>query len=306
LGATNYPGPYPQFSGLCVTGSATNAEIWMTDFNPLGLYGNTIPSTGIVRWQLGLDGTVATNDTGTIIAPVTNSSPMSWSPYDVSVDTNGFIYTIQQVPTSYANMGIVPIICFSPFEGFPETNAVWTAGTNDSSSMIFEYGVAVDPTATYVAVAIRGDGDAESGATGLLNLYYATNGQFFANIDPTGGDLYVDVAWDNVGNLYGLDLNDQLYRAFSPPASNQATTVAVPFVQAYNMLTLPTLLNPVVGGNCLNFILRGQSNVTYVVEQSPDLMSWDPVCTNYSADADRPISLSCDDDQLFVRAVAIP
>ena len=70
--------------------------------------------------------------------------------------------------------------------------------------------------ATYVAVAVRGTGDSESGQSGLLNLYYATNGQFFTNLDQTGGDLYLDVAWDNVGNLYALDAIHQcLARLFS-------------------------------------------------------------------------------------------
>jgi hypothetical protein len=304
LGATNYPYWNPQLSGLYITGSATNSEIWMTDNNPVGPYGNTNPPAGILRWQLGTDGTVATNDTGTVIAPVTNTSPLSWAPYDVAIDSSGYIYTIQLV-TSSSNLGIVPIICFSPYAGSPETNALWTAGAGDTN-LIYSYGIAVDQTATFVAVAVRSPGDPETGTTGLLNLYYATNGQFFANLDKTGGDQYMDVAWDNIGNLYALDLNAEAWRVYSPPGSNQATTVAVPFIQAYNALTPPSLLSPNLSALGLNFTLQGQSNVTYFIEQSPDMVNWTAVATNYSPATNRPISIPFADNQDFYRAAASP
>jgi hypothetical protein len=293
---TNYTNWTPFLSGLCITGSATNSEIWMTDEN-------TSQSAGILRWQLGADGIVATNDTGTVIVPATNTSPLSMASYDVAIDTNGFIYTIQQVTPT--NVGIVPIICFPPYNGIPETNALWTTGAGETN-LVYDFGIAVDQTATFVAVAVRGGGDPESGQTGLLNLYYATNGQFFTNLDRTGGDQYTDVAWDNVGNLYALDTIVDVWRAYSPPGSNQATTVAVPFIQAYNALTPPSLSNPWLSAVGLNFTLQGQSNVTYVIQQSPDLMNWTPVATNYSPYDDSPISIPFADNQDFYRAVTSP
>jgi hypothetical protein len=296
LGATNYPYWDPELSGLYITGSGSNAFLWMTD-QQAGT------SAGILQWQLMADGTVATNDTGTVIAPVTNTSPLSWAPYDVAIDSHGFIYTIQLVTSS--NLGVVPIMCFPPYEGSPETNALWTAGTGDTN-LLFPYGIAVDQTATFVAVAVRGNGDPESGRTGVLNLYYATNGQFFTNLDKTGGDQYVDVAWDNVGNLYALDLNTEAWRVYSPPGSNQATTVAFPFIQAYNALTPPSLLNPNLSALGLKFTLQGQSNVTYFIEQSPDLMNWTAVATNFSTSTNRPISIPFTDNQDYYRAVAEP
>ncbi len=296
LGATNYPYWDPNLSGLCTSASGTNAYIWMTDQQ-----GGT--SAGILRWQLLADGTVATNDTGTVIAPVTNGSPLTVAPYDIAVDSHGSIYTVQYLTNADPANSV--LMCFPPYAGVPETNATWTAGAGDAS-LIDTYGIAVDPTATFVAIAVRTDGDPETGKTGLLNLYYATNGQFFANLDKTGGDQYVDVAWDNVGNLYALDLNAEAWRVYSPPGSNQATTVAIPFIQAYSVLTPPSLLNPNLSASGLNFTLQGQSNVTYFIQQSPDLVNWTAVATNYSTFTTRPISIPFADNQDFYRAVTSP
>ncbi len=256
---------------------------------------------------------MATNDTGTVIAPVTNASPLSWAPYDVAIDTNGYIYTIQQVTPLNRNVipTVIPAMCFPPYEGDPETNAIWSGGAGDTN-LVYEYGIAdwvKDQTATFVAVAVRGDGDPETGDTGRLDLYYATNGQFFTNLDKTGGDLYLDVAWDNIGNLYALDLiaDGGVWRVYSPPGSNtMRTTVAAPIIQAYSTLTPPLLVNPNLSTVGINFTLQGQSNVTYFVEQSPDMVNWTSVATNFSASTQRLISIPFADNQDFYRAITKP
>jgi hypothetical protein len=299
LTSDNYPYSAPYLSGLCATGSATNGAIWMADLNPG-------QSAGIVQWQLLADGTVSTNDFGTVICPATNMSPLSMAPYDLAIDTNGIVYTIQQVST---NLGIVPIMSFAAYAGMPETNALWTAGTGDTN-LIYDYGIAVDQSAKYVAIASRGGGDPEQGASGGLYLYHASNGSFFTNLDQTGGDQYTDVAWDNVGNLYALDTFANVWRAYSPPGSNQATTVSAPFIQAYNALTIPSLGNaslagagPSLSATGLNLTLQGQSNVTYYIQQSPDLLNWTDVATNFSTSTSRSIPISFADSQDFYRAV---
>ncbi|HUD47334.1 MAG TPA: hypothetical protein VMR33_10910 [Candidatus Baltobacteraceae bacterium] len=298
----NYPpsDPDPYMSGLYATGLGTNAYIWMSD-------ALTYSSAGIIRWQLMSNDVAATGDPGTVIAPVTNGSPLTLAPYDIAVDTNGDIYAIQLVQQT--NQSGAVIMCFPPYEGYPETNAEWAVGSGDTNLMD-AYGIAVDQTATFVGVAIRGDGDPETGMTGMLNLYYATNGQFITNLDQTGGDQYTDVAWDNVGNLYALDTftNGGVWRVYSPPGSNQATTVSVPFIQAYNALTPPSLLisNSSLTDVGLSFTLECQSNVTYIIEQSPDLMNWTPVETNYSPFTECLISIPFADNQDFYRAVTSP
>ena len=296
LGMYNYPtnlDPYPQLSGVCVTGTGTNKEIWMPDYNPNG-------SAGILRWEITSSGTVATNDTGVVIVPVTSASPLSNSPYDIAIDSTGIIYAIQfLLPTSEPGM---VVMSYAPYAGTPETNALWAIGSGDTN-LLEAYGIAVDPTGTLLAVAIRGGGGSSQLDTGFLNLYSATNGQLLRNLDTTGGDQYTDVAWDNVGNLYALDTSAQVWRVYSPPGLNQAKTVAAPFIQRLDALLPPALCDPSCGAGGLSFTLVGQSNVTYVIQQSPDLVNWNSVATNYSPNPSRPISIPFADNQDFYRAL---
>jgi hypothetical protein len=282
---------------LCITGSGTNEFIWMTDENPTA-------STGITQWALMSDGTVATNDTGTTVVTATNNSGLTLAPYDISIDTNGNIYTIQYLTNSSPSNAAV--MSFPPYPGYPETNATWAVGAGNPNFQE-AYGISVDRSATYVAVAFRGTAISDpTQHTGMLGLFYATNGQFFTNLDDTVGDQYTDVAWDNIGNLYALDTTSNVWRVYSPPGSNQATTVAVPIIEAYSSFTPPLLDSADLSTNGISFTLEGQSYVTYWIQQSPDLMNWTSVATNFSADADRRICIPFADNQDFYRAVAPP
>jgi hypothetical protein len=193
-------------------------------------------------------------------------------------------------------------------EGNPaETNALWEIGAWDPT-LVNAYGVAVDPTATFVAVASRGwGGDTENLEQGGLSIFRAADGLLVTNIsqDPDGNtnQEFIDVSWDNAGNLYALDFSDSVWRVYSPPGSNQTTTVAAPIIQVLDVLDAPQLSQAWAGLGQLNFTLTGQSNVTYVIQQSPDLIVWTPVATNYSPTPVRPISISPPDTQDFYIAV---
>jgi hypothetical protein len=277
-------------TGLTVIGAGTNAEIWMTDANPSG-------SAGIIGWQIGADGVAETNDTGTVIVPL-DSYFLTQAPFDLAVDSNGFIYTIQLLTNDYPAYALMR---FPPYGG-PETMVDWAIGMYP---MLLEaYGVAVDPTANYVSVAVVGK-DIEYDTNGGLYLFRATNGDFIINLDQTGGDGYYDVAWDNVGNLYTLDGTKEVWRAYSPPGTNQATTVAVPVIQSYDALLPPSLVNPVADPGRLRFMLEGQSNVTYVIQSSCDLTNWTAVATNFSANANRCICVPAWCDQNYYRAMTV-
>jgi hypothetical protein len=310
LSTDNYPYPNPQLSGPYVQGAGTNTQIWMADNTPGG--------AGIVRWNLGADGTIASNDTGTVIVTVTNGSDLNWAPYDVALDTNGNIYTIQRVDgadfPSFAPM--MRVFKFPPYAGWPETAAVWKVGAF-SDSLDYAFGVAVDPSATYVAVAARGDG-AGSGEileNGGVSIFYAGNGVLITNIqqNASGGTNVQcwDVAWDNVGNVYTADGSDGVWRVYSPPGTNHSTTASLPFVQVYQTFIQPVLGSPMVrveptGLAQFQFTLQGQSNVTYLVEESPDLANWAVVATNYSTAPGRTLTLQPADPQGFYRAVVAP
>lgn len=299
----NYPYPAyaggaagPWLSGVSVTSCQTNTYVWMPDAYP-----QPPGSAGVLRWLL-TNGAAALNDPGTEIALATNTSPLSIAPYDITVDTNNAFYVIQY--NTSTNDAPYPLIAFPPYEGSPETNATWAVGSGDPT-LCEALGVAVDQTATLVAVAVFGTGDTES-AGGALDLFRADSGAFVTNLDPVNADRYADVAWDNVGNLYAADSLASVWRVYSPPGPNHATTVAAPFIQQYPSLLPPTLSHP---NDCMgqfNFVLKGQPSVIYIIEQSPDLMNWTPVLTNYSTNSIRPVSVPFADSQDFYRALAVP
>jgi hypothetical protein len=312
----NYPYSGILLSGPCVIGDGTNMQIYMADVNLIGAGG-----LGILSWILNSNGMAAINDTGMVdVTLSTNASDLSLAPYAVSVDTYGTIYTIQRNwDTSFmeATNDMNPkVLCFppAPSGGPPDVSALWEIGEGDPT-MVNNYGVAVDPTATFLAVASRGYGtNGDSFQGGTARIFLATNGSLVAAMteDAHGNtnQEFFDVAWDNVGNLYTIYGEDGFaqcgWRVYSPPGSNQATTVAVPFIQVYHAITPPQLSQPAASLGQLNFTLTGQSNITYVIQESPDLINWTPVATNFSPASVLPVSISPADSQDFYRAVANP
>jgi hypothetical protein len=303
----NYPYASISLSGPCVTGEGTNMQIYMADVNPLAFGG-----MGILSWTFDADGVISSNDAGTVDVTLTNNSDLTLAPYAVSVATNGNIYTIQRVTAT--NDPNPRVLCFPPppSNGPPDTTALWEIGSGNPA-LVNNYGVAVDRTATFVAVATRGY-DNGNGPDDLqeggVSIFLAADGSLIAYIgqDPEGNanQECVEVAWDNVGNLYVLDFSDSVWRVYSQPGANQATTVAAPIIQVYNALTPPQLSQPAASLGQLNFTLTGQSNVTYVIQQSPDLINWSPVATNFNPGLILPVSIDPPDTQDFYRAVAVP
>jgi FlgD Ig-like domain len=311
LRTDNYPYSSISLSGPCVCGEGTNMQIFMADYNTFFAGG-----LGILSWALNSNSVAASNDIGTVDVTLSNNLDLTLSPYTVSVDTNGNIYTIQDVQDmnfmDATNDPNPRVMCFppTPSGGPPDTTALWNIGSGDPT-LVNAYGVAVDPTATFVAVASRGYGDQPDALLqGGTSIFLANSGLLVTNIsqDPEGNtnQEMIDVAWDNVGNLYANDFSDSVWRVYSPPGPNQATTVAVPIIQVYNVLTPPQLSVPT---NCMgqvNFTLTGQSNVTYITQQSPDLMNWTAIATNFSPTDVLLISVAPPDTQDFYRAMAVP
>ncbi len=304
----NYPYSGISLSGLCVHGGGTNMQIFMADINMSYLGG-----MGILSWFLDGTGVAASNDPGTVDVTLTNNSDLTLAPYAVSLDTNDNIYTIQREGDTnsfddYCNN----VLCFPALTNgcLPDTMSLWQTGAYNPA-LINNYGIAVDPPAAFVAVASRGYGpDAEFLQDGGVSIFLAASGSLVTNLsqDPDGNtnQEMVDVAWDNAGNLYALDFSDSVWRIYSPPGSNQAATAAIPIIQVLDAITPPVLCMPAVSSGQLNFTLMGQSNVTYLVQQSPDLINWVSVATNYSPTPNRPVSMSAPGAQNFYRAVTSP
>ncbi len=308
LNSGNYPNSSALLSGPCVTGGGAKTQIWMADANTNG------PSAGVVRWDVTADGAVAASDTGTVVVGISNTG-LNLCAYGVSVDASGTIYAIQCLdgfrdPGDFYQMP--RLFCFPPYCGQPDLTTNWSVGSPDYS-LENAAGVAVDPTGRWVAVAVEGYGsqnvlDLQNGA---VNIYEAAHGALVTRLragtnDALTNDAFLDVAWDRAGNLYATDLNASVWRAYSPPGANQATTTAVAIIQVYDSLTPPWLsapAAPVAPASQFGFTLQGQGNVTYVIESSPDLVNWTPIATNYDTVPVRAITVPAPGDTSFFQAV---
>ena len=235
---------------------------------------------------------LAANDTGTQVVGI-NPNGLPLCAYDLAVDAHSNIYVIQCLdghkdPAKYT---MPRVFCFPPYRGQPDLTTNWSLGSADYS-LENAVGIAVDPTGLWLAVAVRGyanGGTSLDLQNGGVNIYCATNGSPVTRLGAGTNHEYMDVAWDNAGNLYATDLNDRVWRAYSPPGANQATTTAAPIVQVYDALIRPWLSGPAAPASQFGFTLTGQSNVTYLIECSPDLINWTPVATNYDTFPSAPL-----------------
>ena len=226
-----------ELSGMAVVGTGASTQLWMTDDHSLG--------SGILKFGVTADGTCATNDTGTTVVGVGGS--LDAAPYAVALDKSGNVYCVQN---RQGQGDLSPrVFRFPAYDpgtngGVPITNADWSVPASDDTAGT--HGIAVDPTGTYVAACFWGYGTSPPYTGGNLKIYYATNGMVVTNFDfgvsytnkhtdqysinPTQ-HMDTDADWDAVGNLYYLDDLGIVWRAVSPPGTNQATTVALPVVQ---------------------------------------------------------------------------
>jgi hypothetical protein len=312
LASDAYPSDTVSLSGLYITGTATTEQLWMADI------GDSAPSLGIVRWDVQSDGTVAYGDTNAAVVVAVTNSDLTLAPYDLAVATNGFIYTIQRINATNeedAEANITNrVLCFPTWTngGAPETKAIWAIGSGDTN-LVNTYGVDVNPLGTLVAVAVRGFGESSTFGSqdGNLSIFSARNGKlvkrFTLGVPGDYNDQFTDVAWDQVGNLCALDFDAGVWRAYSPPGTNQATTVGVASVEFLTSLQPPQLTQALMTTNGESFMLDGQSDVTYVVQLSTNLIDWSDVATNFDSVPNRFINLPLTTDaQDFYRAVALP
>lgn len=301
LRADNWPADgLANLSGPFITGTGTNTQVWMADIN----YLNPAPGVGLVRWNVTPDGTLATNDFGTTIVQARWPSDLNLYPYDMALDKDGHIYTIQYRQTNDTSPRVLR---FPPYDesGTPETHADWKIGGSDST-LVGASGVAVDPDGTHVAVAVRGLFNGSIYANGGLQIFEASSGVLITNISIASNHDHPDVAWDNAGNLYDLDNFDGRWRVYSPPGTNQATTVALGIAQVFDEYNPPVFLNAAISTNQFQSSLLGQPNVTYLIQASTNLLDWATVSTNYSPNATRIINVSMDTEECFYRARVNP
>jgi hypothetical protein len=285
------------YDGPFISGSPGNMQIWMADTG-----GPVSSSTaGVRRWNLTPSGIIATNDIGSMIVQPGATGGLDQVPNDMALDSSNHIYTIQDIRDQEDPSWRV--LRFPAYTNVAEINAEWRIGSGDDS-MAGAAGIAVDPTSTYIGVAFKGYVGGSGYTNGSVRVFYATNGASVMTFQ-TNHDHY-DVAWDNVGNLYAVDgavINGGAgrWRSYSPPGTNQATTVAVPTVQ----ITIPTplvLTNPSYSNGQFRFTLTGDATATYVILSSTDFVNWSPVATNTSTLAVRQITNNVSGSRTYFRA----
>ncbi len=191
--------------------ATTNGRLWLGEIDPGG--------AGIWNWHL-INGATDTNDDVGTQAVAVGTKLSQAASGGLMVDSNFEIYVSQNLtnaaPTDAACME------FLNWTGTIESNSpAWTAGAGDQT-FLGVYDTTIDSRANpkYVACAING----QSAANGVRILDALTGSTIVPNLDPT--NQYFATGWDNVGNLYAVTGTAHSLRVFSPPGTNQATTVA--------------------------------------------------------------------------------
>jgi hypothetical protein len=236
------------WTGFQVVGQGTNTVLWAAD---------DLGTMGISEFLVQTNGTFDAN-AGTQIVAVGGSPGMDVAPYGVAVDRSGVIYTIQNIPDQGSSSPrVFRYPAYDPIinSNTPELTADWELPAADDAAG--GHGIAVDPTGTYVAAAFRGYGPPYT--LGNIKILKATDGTIVTNLDlgvaytnnlTTDYTRHQDTAadWDAVGNLYYTDEWPGCWRAFSPPGTNQATTVALATVQVTGSAVAPYIQSIGVSG----------------------------------------------------------
>jgi hypothetical protein len=228
--------------------TTTNAAVWLCTDDPIDF--------GLWYWHMS-NGVANPHDTvGTWAVQAGPASDLSYPQGSLvgsggcMVDTNLDIFISQyhqNVSSAYSTMlytnwdhgSLWPASPTSDQYGTQTGQVRWGAGSNDAT---FE---GVQDTIinnrkhpTLVALPMLAGGDDYPG----IRVLNAANGSVVTVTNASGAVIqaltnldypnqYTCAAWDNVGNLYGATTSLQLWRAFSPPGTNQATTAALATLQ---------------------------------------------------------------------------
>jgi hypothetical protein len=157
------------------------------------------------------------------------------------------------------NLGVLPPEASGSSFAFGMTSGqvVWGVGASDNSFCSVRDTVINSRThPTLVALPMTSGESSTANGIRVLNaadgsVVSVTNGstvQSLTNIDSSS--QYTCAAWDNVGNLYGASTTRNLWRVWSPPGANQATTVAAAKVILSPPFVITGITATPAGGGC--------------------------------------------------------
>lgn len=221
--------------------TTTNAAVYLVD---TGDY----PSWGVWMWHL-TNGVADPNDTvGTQV--VATGGDLVVTSAGIMMDYNLDIFVSQDRTSSgdplnrtflFSNWdgGILPP-GGSSFADAVSNNPTWgVGGGDDSMTGIWDTVIDSRTHPTKLAVAMADGAPTANGPNGGIRILNATNGAILvSNLDSSNS--YYGVAFDNVGNVYGCSDSAHVWRVWSPPGTNQATTVVV--------AKLSLVIEPVITG----------------------------------------------------------
>lgn len=227
----------------------TNGLLWLGD--------NNFPSAGVWAWHM-TNGVADPNDpVGTQV--IATGGDLSLLPSgDFMMDANSNVFVSQ----FRGNAGDVSqrTMVFTNWDRTTTmtTGTAWQVGSADDT-MRRVYDTVLDNrnNPTYVALPM-------GGASGGIRVLYATNGlvvtnasgsQILTNLDAP--NFYFGAAFDAVGNLYGASSTIQKWRVFSPPGTNQATTVSLQSVQ---VVPVPQFTSITVSGSTVTLKFTDAGN----------------------------------------------
>ena len=237
LGPNNYAnnpvGSLPNgFLELDITGmnTTTNQWIWFADYDTAAQGG-----LGVYAWQAVNGFADPNNTTGALVVAVGGTNTCVYGQIGgIAVDENHDVFVAQKI-INFSDPN-PRVILFTNWDGVDPftTNYAWAVGTNDDTfRAIMDIALDSKVSPKYLACAMI-----SSGGENGIRILNVSDGSTVTTLDngvppwppgtgATPGYSYRGCAWDNVGNVYGVNDNARC-RAFSPPGPSTNTTVAYP------------------------------------------------------------------------------
>lgn len=297
-GANQRPATGAVMTGFAVGEGPAGPGLWMAQ-------SAVASGPGVYLWVLNPGGTAMAGDQGRLVVRAGAGSDLTVAPWDVAVGPGGGLFVIQS--RTAAGDAAPRVVAFPAWtnQAAPLEQGLWAMGSG-LDLLRGATSVAVDPTGRYVAVAFRGAVSGGFFVGGRVIVLDAVTGAWVTTL-PGADQQYTDVDWDAVGNLYVANLSESVWRVYSPPGSNAATTVSVAAVDLGEGSPRPYLQVLRFEGGGLVLMVSGRPQMVYEIEASSDLSTWLVVGTVTVGEAGRQeVTVPISGPRRFYRARSGP